>query len=110
MTYMGVVNALAELGIPSAQVAWDSPPKVDYIVTAIGGQESDLWADNRMEEQLLFCTVDLFVHGCEGEETARQVQRILNGCGVKWELTSIQWENDTRINHWEWTFYTEGLL
>lgn len=110
MNYMDVFHALEELKIPMAQVAWDSPPETDYMVTAIGGQENALWADNRMEEQELYCSLDLFVRGREGEDTARQVQRRLNGLGLRWELTAIQWEEDPRVNHWTWTFYCKGLL
>lgn len=111
MTYQEVYNALADIGLPIAKVAWDSPPeRTDYMVTRIGGQERALWADNAMEEQDLYCTVDLFVRATEGEETAWQVQRVLNSLGIRWELTSIQWEDDNRLNHWEWTYYVKGLI
>ena len=111
MTYREVYAALQGIGWPITQVAWSSPPdRKDYMVTRIGGQERALWGDNRMAEQELYCTVDLFVQGDEGEEAAWRVQHVLNGLGIRWELTSIQWESDTRLNHWEWTFYVKGLL
>lgn len=111
MTYQEVYNALADIGLPIAKVAWDSPPeRTDYMVTRIGGQERALWADNAMDEQDLYCTVDLFVRATEGEETAWQVQRVLNSLGIRWELTSFQWEDDNRLNHWEWTYYVKGLI
>lgn len=111
MTYGEVFEALKALGIPIAKVAWDSPPdRSDYMVTRIGGQERALWADNRMEEQELFCTVDLYVRCTEGADEAQRVQRCLNSLGIRWELSSIQWEDDTMLNHWEWTFYVGGLL
>lgn len=111
MTYQQVYNALAELKIPIAKVAWESAPdKSDYLVTRIAGQERALWADNTMEEQELYCTVDLFTYGSEGEENAFRVQHVLNSCGIRWELSSIQWEDDSRLNHWEWGFYVKGLL
>lgn len=110
MTYAEVCRVLKSLGLPCAQVAWDSPPEKDYIVTRIGGQERDLWSDNVMTEQELYCTVDLFVHNSEGAELAQRIQQTLNSLGIRWELTSIQWESENRINHWEWTFYTKGML
>lgn len=110
-TYQNVYDALCELHIPIAKVAWDSPPdQSDYLVTRIGGQENDLWADNAMEEQELYCTVDLFAYHSEGETAAYQVQHVLNSLGIRWGLTSIQWEYETALNHWEWTFYVKGLL
>lgn len=111
MTYQEVYNALADIGLPIAKVSWDSPPaRSDYLVTRIGGPERELWADNAMEEQELYCTVDLFVRETEGEEEAWQVQHVLNSLGIRWGLTSIQWEDDNRINHWEWTYYIKGLI
>jgi hypothetical protein len=110
VTYNDVYNALSHLNIPCTKVAWSSPPKGNYLVTRIGGQERDLWSDNRMTEQELWCTVDLFVRGSEGEDLAYRIQHELNGLGIRWELTSIQWEEETMINHWEWTFYVKGLL
>ncbi len=110
MTYLEAHRAFCGLGMPCAQVAWDPPPDRDYLVTRVGGQESDLWADNTMTEQVLYCTVDLFVHGSEGIETAALIQQTLQGLGIRWGLTSIQWESETRINHWEWTFYVKGLI
>lgn len=110
-TYQQVYNALAELNLPIAKVAWDSPPdQSSYLVTRIGGQETALWSDNQMEEQELNCTVDLFAYHSEGEEIAASVQSVLNSLGIRWELTSIQWEDDARLNHWEWTFFVKGLL
>lgn len=110
MTYLEVYRVLCDLGMPCAQVAWDPPPDRDYLVTRVGGQETDQWADNTMTEQMLYCTVDLFVHRNEGLETAALIQQTLNSLGIPWELTSIQWESETRINHWEWTFYVKGLI
>ena len=111
MTYQQVYNTLSELKIPIAKVAWDSAPeKSDYMVTRIVGQERSLWADNAMAEQDLYCTLDLFTYRNEGEETAFRVQHVLNSCGIHWELQSVQWEDDTRLNHWEWAFYVEGLI
>ena len=110
MTYHEVCRALFNLGLPCAQVAWDPPPDRDYLVTRVGGQETDLWSDNAMTEQLLYCTVDLIVHRKEGLDEAELIQKTLNSLGIRWELTSIQWESETRINHWEWTFYTKGLI
>lgn len=110
MTYADVCGALKNLGFPCSQVAWDSPPDEDYMVIRICGQEEALWSDNVMTEQLLWCTVDLFVHSSEGVDEAQSVQQALNQLGIRWELTSIQWESETRLNHWEWSFYVKGLL
>lgn len=103
MTYEALIDALTECGVPFREGAWDTHPEPPYGVYALDGSGSDLWADDRQEEQVLQGTVDLFVRG-RGRDKMALVERALYDSGVSWDLNSIQYESDTRLTHFEWVF------
>lgn len=107
-TFDQLLTALEETGIPFAQYAWDSPPESDYGVISLDGGPSVIWADDHMTEQALEGTVDLFTRSADREQMER-IQSILNALpGVAWRFSSLQYENDTRLLHWEWIFQLEA--
>ena len=104
--YDRLVEHLKATGIAFAETAWSKAPKTDYGVIAMDGAADTVWADNRMRQQALEGTVDLFTHG-PGMEKAKQIQTALDEAGVSWQLGSVQFEEDTKLTHWEWIFQLE---
>lgn len=108
MTYEALKAALEATGIPLAEYAWDSPPDADYAVLSLDGGPSVIWADDHMTEQALEGTVDLFTRSADREKM-EQIQSVINALpGVAWRFSSLQYENDTRLLHWEWVFQVDG--
>lgn len=104
-----LVTALKATGIPFAEYAWDQRPKVNYGTVAIDGAGESLAADNRIENQPIEGTIDLYTYDNdrEGVELIQGVLNDMEGCA--WYLESVQYENDSRMIHWEWIFQLEGL-
>ena len=104
--YSDLVEAQRALDIPLAEYAWDSRPDTDYIVIAID-QEAGFYADGHMENQSPQGTIDLFSRNND-RETMQRIQETLNGFdGCAWYLNSVQYEQETRLLHWEWVFSLE---
>lgn len=105
-----ILQALNETGIPFAAYAWHTAPAGAYGIAALDGAHAPLWADNAFGAHVVEGTVDLFVPGT-GEQERHTVQRALAGIdGLAFELASVQYEDDTRLVHFEWIFrFDEGL-
>lgn len=106
--YDKLIESLKNTDIPFREAAWSKAPATDYGVYALDGAGETLWGNNRMLHQAIEGTVDLFTHG-PGREQAQTIQSALNEAGVSWALNSVQFEDDTRLTHWEWVFQLEGL-
>lgn len=104
--YDGLIAHLKETGIAFAETAWSKAPKTDYGIYALDGAADTMWADGKMLHQAMEGTVDLFTHG-PGMENAKQIQTALEAAGVSWQLNSVQFEEDTKLTHWEWVFQLE---
>ena len=105
--YEKLVEALRQLNIPVAEYAWDVRPDTDYLVIAIDGEANSLEANNQKVNQSPQGTVDLFTYRND-REIMLSVQNALDtfdGCG--WYLNFVQYEDDTRLLHWEWVFSLE---
>lgn len=83
---------------------WDRPPACgDYGVYAENGA-NDLEADGRHIERATSGTIDLFCRSDESENPA-SVESILESVECcAWYLTSIQYEEETGLVHYEWAF------
>lgn len=74
----------------------------DYIVWAEDGS-SDLIVDNKHLEYGTTGTIDLYTLQ-EDSPLFRQIQEALNGIPCAWYLNSTQYEEDTKLIHYEWVF------
>lgn len=74
-----------------------------YIVWAEDGQANPLFADGQMVQQAIAGTVDYFTK-TEFDPNFDRIQAALNGSGAAWRLESIQYEDDTKYIHYEWSF------
>lgn len=97
-------NALEATGIHFAEMAWDKKPDSDYGVYALDSQAGSVWADGHMRDQILEGTIDVFSK-TGGVSIINLIQDALNTVdSLSWYLSSIQYESDTRLIHYEWVF------
>ena len=105
--YEALINALKALEIPLAEYAWDVRPDADYLVIAIDGEAHSLQADGEKVNQAPQGTIDLFSLSADRDKM-QAVQGVLNALdGCAWYLNSVQYEDDTRLLHWEWVYSLE---
>lgn len=74
--------------------------KAPYIVWAEDGG-NQLFAGNRMREQAVTATVDLYTKAEYGE-LPDAIQKALDGGGIAWSLSAALYEDDTRLIHYTW--------
>lgn len=74
-----------------------------YIVWAEDGQADAVWADGKMQEQVITGTIDLFTK-TEYDPLFNAIQTALNGIDISYRLESIQYEEDTKLIHYEWSW------
>lgn len=101
--YSDLLTALAGTGIPLAEYAWDTQPATDYLVIQLDGQGDSLESDNVTTQQAIEGSVDLF---CYSKDRANYdaVWSALRTSGCAVRLSSVQYENETRLIHYEWIF------
>ena len=75
--------------------------KYPAIVWAESGEEESFSSDNKKSEQRIIGTVDLFTK-TEFDTLIDDVQTTLNSLGLTWVLDSVQYEDETRVIHYEW--------
>lgn len=64
---------------------------------------NDLIADGRHAERAMTGTTDLFTR-MEFDPWARAFEQSLDAHGICWDLESVQFEPETGIWHYEWTW------
>ncbi|MEG2000942.1 MAG: hypothetical protein RR053_06090 [Evtepia sp.] len=74
--------------------------KPPYLVWAEDGSGDCQWADGRMTAQVITGTIDLFT--LSGDPLVDSVQTALDTAGISWKLNSVQYEEDTKLLHYEW--------
>lgn len=78
--------------------------KPPFVVWAEDGEDTSFNSNNRKTEQQLTGIVDLFTL-TEFDELADDIQEILNGEGVGWNLESVQYEDETNLIHFQWRWW-----
>lgn len=59
------------------------------------------YSDNVKAEQVLVLTVDYFTK-TEYDANVDAIQDAMNGAEVAWQLESFQYEDETKLLHYEW--------
>lgn len=77
--------------------------KFPAIVWAETGEEYSFNSDNKKSEQRIIGTVDLFTKA-EFDTLIDDVQTALEDLGFTWSLESVQYEDETKVIHYEWTW------
>lgn len=75
----------------------------DYIVWAESGEADSFHGDNRKTEQVITGTIDFFTK-TEYSTIIDDIQNALNNAEISFLLNSVQYEEETNIIHYEWTF------
>ena len=75
-----------------------------YIVWAEDGEETSFDADNVKQEQKIHGTIDYFTQ-TEFDVVCDNIQNALNSAGIGFRLYSVQYEDDTKLIHYEWAFW-----
>lgn len=100
-----LARALAEI-TPYCYHYWRSAPKGvnKYIIWAEDSEQNSFNADDRKQRQGLSGTIDFFTLE-EFDSMIDEIQECLQDIeGVIWSLNSVQYEEETRFIHYEWSF------
>lgn len=76
---------------------------VPCIIWAESGEEMSFHSDNGKEEQRIIGNVHLFTK-TEFDPLADSVQSTLASLGATWSLASVQYEDETNMIHFEWSW------
>lgn len=72
-----------------------------YIVWAEDMEGGSVHGDGKKLEQAIQGTIDYFTKE-EGDPTVDRIQEALNGASIPFELSSVQYEEETGFIHYEW--------
>lgn len=78
--------------------------KTKYIIWAEDAESDSFGSDNTKQEQQITGTIDLFTK-TEYDSTADSIQDGLNALGIGWALNTVQYEEETNLIHYEWSFW-----
>lgn len=78
--------------------------KFPYVVWAEDGEENSFSADNIKQEQRITGMVDLFTR-TEFDSLIDDIQEILNEEQIGWVLSSVQYEEETNLIHYQWRWW-----
>lgn len=83
---------------------WRTRQKAPYCIWQEDGEGESLHTNNHKSEQVISGTVDYFTLN-EYDQNIESIQEALNSlenCG--WRLNSVQYEEDTNLIHYEWSW------
>ena len=112
---MSLQSKLRQLGEAFAAVTptcyhyWRPVKKVPCIIWAESGEDNSFSADNRKQEQTIIGSVDLYTK-TEFDPLLDDVQTALEALGIPWILSSVQYEDETKMIHytWDWSVTNRG--
>lgn len=102
-------NKLAQLGTAFGVLTerayhyWRTSVEPPYLIWAESGEEDSFHSDDQKAEQAISGTVDVFTR-TEFDPLLDDVQDTLEALGVAWSLSSVQFEEETNLIHYEWSW------
>lgn len=75
----------------------------NYIVWAESGEAGSFHSDNSKSEQVITGTIDYFTKE-EYSKIIDDIQNALNDANISFVLNSVQYEEETKLIHYEWVF------
>lgn len=80
------------------------------VVWQESGEDNSFHSDNYKTEQAIRGTVDYYTKE-EFDPNADVIQSVLTNLGAAWSLESVQYEEDTKLIHFEWSWIvrTDGV-
>ena len=96
--------------LPMAEDEWNTrPDTVSYGIVLLQYEVDALLGDNRKLDTAYSGSVHLFSLQRNGAGWVPLICGVLTEyCGSCWSLNSHQYERETGLFHWEWTFQVEG--
>lgn len=102
-----VRDILLSTSIDSKDVHHFERPKdkpAHWIVWQENGEMSSFNGENRKQEQQATGTIDCFTQ-IEYDPLLDEIQNALDGAdNISWALETVQYEDDTMLIHYEWSF------
>lgn len=94
----------ALVGVTKNTYHYFAPPNTSppYVVWAEDGA-NDFIVDDKHLEIVMSGTIDLFTLD-ENDPLMGSIPQALNGIPCAWYLNSVQYEEDTKLIHYEWAF------
>lgn len=78
--------------------------KAPWIVWQEDSETSSFGGDDHKAEQQVHGTIDCYTQ-TEYDPLLDEVQNALNAAEVGWNLLSVQYEDETKLIHYEWEFF-----
>ena len=99
---------LRQIGVALAEITencthYYRTDKFPAIVWAESGEDVSFHSDNQKSEQRIIGTIDLFTKA-EFDTLIDDVQTTLETLGLTWMLESVQYEDETNVIHYEWSW------
>lgn len=80
----------------------DTLAEAPYCVWMETGETDSFHGDNKKDEQVISCIVDLYFND-EFDSFVDEIQKVLNGTGgCAWRLSSVDYEDETKLIHYAW--------
>lgn len=95
-------NGFAALSVPFSHY-WRPRKEPPFGTWAERGEGDSFHANNQKVEQAIAGTADYFTK-VEFDPVADEVQAMLQANTASWRLESVQYEEDTELIHFEWTW------
>lgn len=100
-------DALAAL-TPNVYHYWRPQMEPPFVVWAETGESGAFNADNRKREQAVEGTVDYYTK-TEYDPLCDSLQQTLNALGIGWQLDNVQYEPETNLIHYTWSWEVAGI-
>lgn len=98
-----VQAAFAALDIPTVRHYYRTDLNPPYLLWAESGEGESYWADNSIAEQVISGDVDYFTR-TEFDPSVDAIQDALISVARAWRLDSVDYEEETNLIHYHWTF------
>lgn len=101
---MKIKNCLVSIEGLTVYHYWHPRLQAPFCIWAEDSEGDSLQADNHKGEQVINGTIDYFTR-TEFDTMIETIQEALNKTeDVGWALNSVQYEEETNLIHYEWTF------
>lgn len=87
---------------------WRPQMEPPFVVWAEAGESSSLDADDRKQMQAIEGTVDYYTK-TEYDPLCDSIQQALNALGTGWKLDAVQYEDETNLIHYTWSWEVGGI-
>lgn len=98
-----VQAAFSALDIPTVRHYYRTDLQPPYLLWAESGEGESYWANNSIAEQVISGDVDYFTR-TEFDPSVDAIQDALISVARAWRLDSVDYEEETNLIHYRWTF------